>query len=795
MKQFIAIALSFFSLAVSAAIPETIVTGGNPSAYEKLAAEELRHFLTEISGKAPAVVREDEFDGNRAIYLGQTSFAGSGDGLEPEEWIIKTAGNHLVITGGKPVGTLYGVYAFLEKLGVAFLTPDATVIPEKPLALPVFDERKKPAFAGRLIYDGFPSFSERIGCGEEEKKSYARFALRSRINGSQSLRFPMEYIGKMFNLCHTPQWHTLGLYVDRSLFKTHPEYFPMDENGRRFAPLSRSIGANLCVSNPEVRRITLESLRAMIRKNRLEKPESEWSTVFDISVLDNAPFLCKCPECVRISAEENSECGLWLRYINEIAEKIAAEYPDITIRTLIYSAVKNPPSQTRPAANVLLFIADDFTRSDNFRPLTSKHNQHRLEYFRRWQEFNARMMIWDYWNLGNKFFSPPRVETMIDAIIADIAFFRELGVEALFFEAGQDRVIPQNFMALNYFVANRLMVDPDEDPEKLIAVFMHGYYGAAAPFLMKWFGQLRKSVAEYPNFQVFTAPSRWRHMTSPFIIETIQTLRAAEAAVPEESPQRERVRTEMIAPLAAIAVNRDGFEKDFKAAGIDIDGLVRDCRSFSTRQLAQYGGTKRKYQEDILEAKFRSIERNLPCPEKFSRLPREQVKLLAYPDFRTVRKLNSAIVDDPDSFYGKAIRSANPDPLYHGVDRLLPGPHKFKTTTFVLGNHRLPGRISLDIKEVPRDEKYHWYKIPGTLELREKSYFWGHGWAISAETSPFYRLTDGTPEDNMYECYFSAKFTGPAYVEGSTQPNAICLDAVVLLRPESIRDNMKENEK
>ena len=56
-------------------------------------------------------------------------------------------------------------------------------------------------------------------------------------------------------------------------------------------------------------------------------------------------------------------------------------------------------------------------------------------------------------------------------------------------------------------------------------------------------------------------------------------------------------------------------------------------------------------------------------------------------------------------------------------------------------------------------------------------------WAIQANSSHWYTLTDGDPRDNTWdEVWVSAKFTGPAYVKGSTRPNAIWVDMVVATR-------------
>ena len=128
------------------------------------------------------------------------------------------------------------------------------------------------------------------------------------------------------------------------------------------------------------------------------------------------------------------------------------------------------------------------------------------------------------------------------------------------------------------------------------------------------------------------------------------------------------------------------------------------------------------------------------------------------------------------------------------LNKLLDKSNNFYTTQFVLGNHRAPGRIETILRNIPTDEKYHWYRIPGKIELRSNPYFWGHAWAIQARTAHWYFLTDGNPLDNTWEqVWFHAKFTGPAYVPGSTRDNAIYIDMAVITRGEKEEQFIKAN--
>ena len=168
MKKILCLAGMLLTAAVSAVVPEYLVVGENPIRLEKMAEKELCSFYREIYGKDLKKISENEAAGKSVIYLGDTAFArknGFKAGSEPavqEQWVLKTVDDDLIIAGGRPAGTLYGVYSLLESLGTYFLAPDETVIPKNQPDFPVFDEKKSPAFVGRVIFDGIPGILTKL---------------------------------------------------------------------------------------------------------------------------------------------------------------------------------------------------------------------------------------------------------------------------------------------------------------------------------------------------------------------------------------------------------------------------------------------------------------------------------------------------------------------------------------------------------------------------------------------------------------------------------------------------------
>ena len=778
-------------------IPHYLVMGNAPSRLEKRAEQELKLFYKAIYGRKLVSIPESQSAGKAAIFLGRTALAAKNQidfsSFDQEEWLLQTAGENIIIAGGRPAGTLYGVYRLLEKLGVAFLSPGETVIPKPGKDFPVFSERRKPAFIGRVIYDGIPGILQRNKnrfaqwASPQAVDSYLLWRLRTRINGSTSKAIPPYYVGKIYNLCHWPEWHTMSLYVNPKLFDTHPEYFAMDKNGKRVKPRSFTMRGDICMSNPEVRKVALDSLRKMIRKNRAEKSPDEWSVVYDVTRLDDTPEFCQCSKCRKISAYDGSDTGLLVDFANSLARNIRKEYPDVIIRIQGHAGRgRKLPNRIIPEKNILFRLCDTFSTRDPFRPIETVKNPEAISYFETWTKYGTPQvkMLWDYWNLGGRYFQPPRVETVFDTLKPDFKYFLRHGINALFIEAGMDTYSPQNFMMLNYFTACRLMVDPEENPEELARLFIRNYYGGKAfSTIYKYFRLIRQGVAADPQNPTSSAVSEWKFATPEFLLSFYKDFTAA-AELAENPRFTRRIHSELITPIWSVLVRWPNYEKTFTDAGISRRQLMEECRAYAHAHIRRFPCEKPEKGDALFAEKFQNAEFVPVLPPQFRNIPGYDIRVATFSNFHATASLNSRIVSDPDSVQGKALKSAHPNPAFHGVNKIMPGKHKFRTTGFYLSSGGK--RIGLVLKQVPQDEKYHWYRIPGKIVLDVKSNFWGHGWAVNARTNHWFTLTYGDPKDNLWEqIWFSAKFTGPAYVKGSKKENAVYVDAVVAVRHDT----------
>ncbi|MBN2641813.1 MAG: DUF4838 domain-containing protein [Victivallales bacterium] len=761
-----------------------IAVGTAPENYEKTAVSELRHFIRQMTGAELAVKPEAQLKGRRAIYVGQTMFARANgiktDKLDQEEWQIKTIGDNLIITGGRPVGTLYGVYAFLEQAGVYFLTPDATVIPKTPtLAIKNPDQRRKPDFNGRILGQGIISSRSKYAWAPETLERFKLFSLRSRENGGE-WKFAMLYTCKMLNM--TSQYsrmHNFYSYVNpKKYFATHPEYFSMTPEGVRYAGRyvkgAGILGGQLCLSNRDVLNITLNSLRQYIANDRKNLPPDKWPVMYDISAMDASSFICRCPECKKISEEEGNESGLVLRYINHIAREIAKEYPEIMIRTFAYTSAELAPKQTRPEKNVIIQYCDLYTRSDCFRPLSHPFNAVQLKKIQDWHAIGARLAIWDYWNMGGKFYWPPRMETNVDAIAPDLRILHENGVESYFSQTEITFAYPQTFLELQHFIGYQLLVDVNKDPEQLIDIFINNYYGKAAPEIKSWLNRIRTGINHDPQRQMVMRMKNWQYNTPKFAAESYKLLQKAKNMVASEPVVERRVDELRLALIWNILYFWHSNASAMGKIGVSREQLLRECRELSEVYLKKYQPEKLEVLREEFETKYAAVSDALPVPEQFKKYPAEAVRLFGYPHFH--KRPYGIKVKDSESITGWTLRSPimgkTPDAPING--------------RFTCENVDTKQKVWLNMPRamIPQDEKYHWYKIPKSLRLGNCTLFASNGGRLIIDVSSAFINSDGAEHINEWDVWFSAKFTGPAFVKDSKKENAIAVDMVVLVRPD-----------
>lgn len=511
--------------------------------WETYAAEELAEFMARGTGANLEIVREGEFSGRRGLYVGETAFAVAAgvefDGLGDEEWLVKASGQNLIIAGGRPRGTLYGTYAFLETfLGVRFLNPKLEHVPTlESLAVPADTELSgKPAFSRREV-------SMFLCFGHIERN--LRFMIRSRMNsvGNAGRRLDARY-GYAFRYGSPYSTHVSHRYVlefpeafDRE------EFFAVNEYGERYE--REVLGKyQVCMSHPEGREVFARKLRVYIERDRQEildaGGEAAAFPVYYSLVPDDGHSKCYCDRCLEREDQYGSYAGVLLEFANYLADAIAEDYPEIVLRIGAYSYHRDLPEGIRPRENVIVSIAqlgavywDRPPKRDIHRSLLHPLNAGPRREFEQWAEISPGLSVHDYWILhwGQPHQWP---HSDIGMIAENLNFYHAQGVDHYFTEAPLLRT-SLNFLDLRYYLASRLMLDdPAGDPAPVIDAFMGLYYGAAAPRMQELMGYMERRQEEEPGYLEQVPPTERAYFDAAYFLEADRLLSAAEMAVSED---------------------------------------------------------------------------------------------------------------------------------------------------------------------------------------------------------------------------------------------------------------------
>ncbi len=518
--------------------PLTIVADGSSdyvivrplasSPSQVYAAEELQRFVRAMTGVELLIATDDGPLPPKAILLGATRhtagvLGGSPDAsaLGDDGFHLRTAGEYLCIIAGPVRGALYGVYELLERYwGCRWYASFHSVIPlHTSLSLPDIDDAQAPAFAMREPY----WWEMRDG----------DYAARSRANGT-GMQLEERHGGKIrFGgglFVHT----FYRLVPPDEFFADHPEYYSLIDG-------ERQIGySQLCLTNPDVLRIVTERVLAAIRSDPTAR-------LFSVSQNDWDGH-CQCDTCMEIEEREESPAGPLIHFVNQVAEAVEAEFPDVWIETLAYQYTRKPPKTIRPRHNVvprLCTIECDFSL-----PLDESaypQNVRFVEDIRGWSAITDKLYVWDYTTNFHNYVGP---HPNFPAIPGNIRFFRDNRVVGLF-EQGANEGPHAEFGELRSWLIAKLLWNPDQPVEPLLDDFFAGYYGAAAGPIRQYFDELQ-TLALDPEItvRIFDA-LRGRWLTREFVERAEALWTEAERLAADDPDLLRRVRMSGITTLWA----------------------------------------------------------------------------------------------------------------------------------------------------------------------------------------------------------------------------------------------------
>lgn len=346
----------------------SILVGCDADSPEHFAAKELQRYVKKISGAVLPIIGENEYTEGKAIFLGHNTVAKDLSIVmqqrypEDDGYIFRFTNGSLFIVGACPRGTLFGVYAFLEKLGCRWFAPDFEhyngnneYVPEKKtLVIPQDNLIEKPDFRLRGAYielfstNNAPKDTRAIiewmakvrrnfirinhhlvfdFHGTEPREILFQQGMWSAVLEANSAR--TLYLGVGGHGFYT--WLSPNLYFDE-----HPEWFCAVSGKRSVSksgnPRNPNMG-QICSSNRE-------GLTQFV-KNYMTHVE-DYTEVDIFVIIPNDYFQwCECQNCTNLGSDLNK----YLAVVNHIARNIHITFPDKKIMSIGYQATSMPPDE------------------------------------------------------------------------------------------------------------------------------------------------------------------------------------------------------------------------------------------------------------------------------------------------------------------------------------------------------------------------------------------------------------------------------------------------------------------
>lgn len=481
-----------------------IVLPSFPSASEKKAAEVLQRYLLEISGAALPILTANQDTSLYEIVLGQNDrldqigldvdYGSLGD----DGFAIRTSGERLVIAGGGGKGTLYGAYTFLEKyLGCRMYSLQAKLVPKQErIALGPIDDVQIPVIRFRDTH--------------------------------YRVTWDPEY-GDWHKLDHDehgnrPDWgmwvHTFNALVPPEIYyEEHPEYYAM-VHGKR-------IPTQLCLTSPDVLRITIQNLRRKIAENPT-------ATYWSVSQNDNREY-CTCDNCKAIDDREGSPSGSIIHFVNQVAD----QFPDKMISTLAYEYGRRAPKNIKPRDNVNIMLCSiEINRDKSI--ISDPTSADFATDVREWGKIARDIIVWDYVIQFNHLVSPfPNFHVLQP----NLQFFAQNGVSAMF-EQG-NREVGGEFAELRAYLISKLLWNPYENVDTLMNDFLRGFYGTGAQPIRRYIDEMTQALLRSGKpLRIFGSPmdAETSYLTPELAARYNQLFDEAESRVKEDPIILERVR-------------------------------------------------------------------------------------------------------------------------------------------------------------------------------------------------------------------------------------------------------------
>lgn len=364
------------SIVVSAKAPEA----------ERFAAQELGRYMRSITSQQFEVVNKSPGDHDKVEFLVGRQLA-EAEGISFSEnlyggdgFLLRRMGNRIIIAGIRPRGTLYGVYAFLEKLGCRWFAPNFEFYsPAKGERVP----RISSPTIDQLDQISKPSFQYRP-LNVEEGQTHTSGNLVQMVEWMAKVHLNLldvpvdyEHWGRTkwdnYRAALLPELQKRDMLLEvgghgyqnflpqEQYFAQHPDWFGMIDGKRTADP-----NVVFSTANPQAMATFIENVRKYLRSH----PEIN---IFNCLPPDMTHW-SQAPEDVALGSPSDRQ----MLVVNQLGAALRGEFPRLLIQFNAYSNFLTPPEHVQPTPSLMMSF-DPYLR--NFETSLFDPSQHENAFY------------------------------------------------------------------------------------------------------------------------------------------------------------------------------------------------------------------------------------------------------------------------------------------------------------------------------------------------------------------------------------------------------------------------------
>lgn len=379
--------------------------------------------------------------------------------IDDDGFIVRCTGRDLFICGKNIWGTHWAPYDLLERAAGCRWYMESGLrfwMPKEDGAIGIGDIIPR---AGSVVIPGNANYTE---------------------EPTYKMRWFMTTPAHSFRERYRDRFHhaLVGIMPPDKLGAQHPEYFPEIGGVRSVPPADHAYDFQPCISNPAVVDLVANAAKTYFKENPGDNS-------FSVGMNDSGKF-CQCAKCNAMAPANITDQNARIAYsffvfYNQVAAKVAAEYPDKRLGCLAYAILKSvPPGSIKLHPMIVPYLTVDSAQL--WDPVVAKGFSENVD---KWSKLAARMGIYEY-IYGGGFIIPRLYQRYL---IKNIQNQYGVGVDGFYGECDPNWGLD----GPKYWLIDKMLWNNRYDPQKLLAGYYTDMFGPAGDEMKQYFDFLEET--------------------------------------------------------------------------------------------------------------------------------------------------------------------------------------------------------------------------------------------------------------------------------------------------------------